>query len=477
MKKHGQKKEETEAAENQEYRFPEEAELKECRYCQVMIPKTAKVCPNCRKRQKRNPAGFFLLLFLIAACGAGVYYYLSVYLPVYKTGVGEAVESVKVMEEEESGQLTETVQNVEGEQSEEAKQNAESGKTAETEQSAESGKAAETEQNAENGKTAETEQDAENGQSVEAEWNAESGQSAGTMQSDENGTYGGTVVPVDSLLDIQPFAEKEDETEKESEAGTVDEAEKESEAGIVDEAEKESEAGIADEAEKESKAGTADESGKKSKTGYADEAEKELKAGTADESEKESKNGKSDAPEKESKNGNRFEPETENEIENDSEDEKENDTDQKEDDRKVLLENTDNVDAEIVIIDVTEVSDYTEEEFRSLCRRVDYKKLLRSQETYLNAAVMEELTVMEQVDGGLFDENIYYLCRREDGQGITRYYIVRDDREENDTPILAGDVIQVYGQLFGSCKLPGYLVKEQPLVPALTLVYFDLLEE
>ena len=453
MKKHGQKKEETEAAENQEYRFPEEAELKECRYCQVMIPKTAKVCPNCRKRQKRNPAGFFLLLFLIAACGAGVYYYLSVYLPVYKTGVGEAVESVKVMEEEESGQLTETVQNVEGEQSEEAKQNAESGKTAETEQSAESGKAAETEQNVENGKTAETEQDAENGQSVEAEWNAESGQSAGTMQSDENGTYGGTVVPVDSLLDIQPFAEKEDETEKESEAGTVDEA------------------------EKESKAGTADESGKKSKTGYADEAEKELKAGTADESEKESKNGKSDAPEKESKNGNRFEPETENEIENDSEDEKENDTDRKEDDRKVLLENTDNVDAEIVIIDVTEVSDYTEEEFRSLCRRVDYKKLLRSQETYLNAAVMEELTVMEQVDGGLFDENIYYLCRREDGQGITRYYIVRDDREENDTPILAGDVIQVYGQLFGSCKLPGYLVKEQPLVPALTLVYFDLLEE
>ena len=402
---------------------------------------------------------------MIAACGAGVYYYLSVYLPVYKTGVGEAVESVKVMEEEESGQLTETVQNVEGEQSEEAKQNAESGKTAETEQSAESGKAAETEQNVENGKTAETEQDAENGQSVEAEWNAESGQSAGTMQSDENGTYGGTVVPVDSLLDIQPFAEKEDETEKESEAG------------IVDEAEKESEAGIADEAEKESKAGTADESGKKSKTGYADEAEKELKAGTADESEKESKNGKSDAPEKESKNGNRFEPETENEIENDSEDEKENDTDRKEDDRKVLLENTDNVDAEIVIIDVTEVSDYTEEEFRSLCRRVDYKKLLRSQETYLNAAVMEELTVMEQVDGGLFDENIYYLCRREDGQGITRYYIVRDDREENDTPILAGDVIQVYGQLFGSCKLPGYLVKEQPLVPALTLVYFDLLEE
>ena len=124
-----------------------------------------------------------------------------------------------------------------------------------------------------------------------------------------------------------------------------------------------------------------------------------------------------------------------------------------------------------------DMSDYTEEEFREICRRVDYKKLLRSQETYLNAAVTEELTVVEQVDGGLFDENIYYLCRREDGQGITRYYIIRDDREEDDMLILAGDVIQVYGQLFGSCKLPGDLVKEQPVVPAVTMVYFDLLDE
>ena len=124
-----------------------------------------------------------------------------------------------------------------------------------------------------------------------------------------------------------------------------------------------------------------------------------------------------------------------------------------------------------------DMSDYTEEEFREICRRVDYKKLLRSQETYLNAAVTEELTVVEQVDGGLFDENIYYLCRREDGQGITRYYIIRDDREEDDMLILAGDVIQVYGQLFGSSKIPGDLVKEQPVVPAVTMVYFDLLDE
>ena len=60
-------------------------------------------------------------------------------------------------------------------------------------------------------------------------------------------------------------------------------------------------------------------------------------------------------------------------------------------------------------VKITDISMYTEEEFRDICERVDYKKLLRRQELYLDAAVTEEMTVMEQVDGGLFDENIYYL--------------------------------------------------------------------
>ena len=128
-------------------------------------------------------------------------------------------------------------------------------------------------------------------------------------------------------------------------------------------------------------------------------------------------------------------------------------------------------------VKITDISMYTEEEFRDICERVDYKKLLRRQELYLDAAVTEEMTVMEQVDGGLFDENIYYLCKREDEQGITRYYIIRDDRDESAAPILEGDVLRVYGQLFGSCKLPGYLLRTQPVVPALTMVYYDILAE
>ena len=102
---------------------------------------------------------------------------------------------------------------------------------------------------------------------------------------------------------------------------------------------------------------------------------------------------------------------------------------------------------------------------------------------------MLEVTVVSQVDGGLFDDNIYYLCKETDEQGIERYYILRDDRvkeetvnTENEAPneeavlILEGDRLLVYGQLFDSCKLPAYLMTSRPVVPAISMVYLDIEE-
>lgn len=135
------------------------------------------------------------------------------------------------------------------------------------------------------------------------------------------------------------------------------------------------------------------------------------------------------------------------------------------------------------------VGDYTEEEFRELCTKIGYKKLLRNKEEYLGAALLLEVTVVSQVDGGLFDDNIYYLCKETDEQGIERYYILRDDRmkeESEDTKetvseeeamlILEGDRLLVYGQLFDSCKLPAYLIASRPVVPAVSMVYLDIEE-
>ena len=114
IKKNEQKKEETDSTEKKEYLFSEDAELKACRYCQTMIPKTARICPNCRKRLKKNWLGFFLCICLLAACAAGFCYYVTVY-SVTKSVIGnvevvqseEAVQDVAADVVLEEGQITE----------------------------------------------------------------------------------------------------------------------------------------------------------------------------------------------------------------------------------------------------------------------------------------------------------------------------------------------------------------------------------
>lgn len=342
IKKNGWKKEETDSIEKKEYPISEDEELKACRYCRVMIPKTAKVCPNCRKRLKKKWPGIFLLLCLLAACAAGVCYYITVY-SVTKSVIGD----IEVVQSAEDSQPME----------EEPMMGNEPAAGNELEET-----------------------------------------TVVTADTETNDT-----VQIENLPEISAVLEEPTDAESEMSDGLM--------AGV--------------------------------------EIEEEVEESSV--------------------------TEKEDELENDSEVEEESELVENDDEADAALES--GSDPEDRMVEMTDISIYTEEEFRDMCGRVDYKKLLRSQELYLDAAVTETLTVIEQVDGGLFDENIYYLCRREDEQGITRYYIIRDDREDDAVPILEGDALRVYGQLFGSCKLPGYLVKTQPVVPALTMVYYDLLEE
>lgn len=120
--------------------------------------------------------------------------------------------------------------------------------------------------------------------------------------------------------------------------------------------------------------------------------------------------------------------------------------------------------------------DENEAAFRADCVQRKYKSLLRDEEYLETAVLVREAEVVCQVDGGLFDENIYYLCMEEEN-GNECYYIVRDDRETDETLILEGDVITVYGQLFGTCKVPANLIETRPTVPAISMLSYDLLEE
>lgn len=116
-------------------------------------------------------------------------------------------------------------------------------------------------------------------------------------------------------------------------------------------------------------------------------------------------------------------------------------------------------------------------DFREDCIEVSYKSLLRDPETYLDEALMVEVQVVCQVNGGLFDDNTYYLCKTDDANNITRYYIVRDDRETDDTLILEGDLLTVFGKMFGTCRIPADLIGTRPTVPAVSMLYYDLTGE
>lgn len=179
------------------------------------------------------------------------------------------------------------------------------------------------------------------------------------------------------------------------------------------------------------------------------------------------------------------EPEEDAQIEEDTESEKDAETEKDvQSEKNTEAEEDVEVDADIQKDDSEEADElylakdeYEEFVATNSLTQISYKDMLRKQEAYKNTEMVLEMTVLSQVDGGLFDDNVYYLCVGTDEQGIERYYIIRDDREEDALLILEGDVLRIQGTLFDRCKLPADLVKTQPTVPALAMSDCELVEE
>lgn len=368
-----------------DYGFASDVELKECRYCRVMIPKKAKVCPNCRMNLKRHwLRNTVAAIFAAAVIGIGGYY-LSEHWGIMRDAVmsvwmaqdGNAVQAVSVT----------TVG------------------TPEMAASAVSTETSEVAVNTENTKTTgmeAAEPEERQADSNRATADKDAGADADTLTEDKlkeeesteaDATISETAKERKNTASADQEAEEEDSQEKPGE--TV--------AGEEDPQEKPGEA-VAGEEDFQEKPG-------KTVTGEEDFRQ------TADDIEEET--------------------------------------------------------------DMVPAGDLDEQEqaFRDDCKEVSYKALLRDTDTYLETALKVEIQVVCQVNGGLFDENVYYLCKVEEVNDIERYYIIRDDREEDATLILEGDTLTVYGQLFGNCKLPASLIETRPTVPAVSMLYFDLLEE
>lgn len=119
---------------------------------------------------------------------------------------------------------------------------------------------------------------------------------------------------------------------------------------------------------------------------------------------------------------------------------------------------------------------YSEADFKALCETIDYRSLMRGAQEYAGQCLKVEAEIREQIDGGLFDDNSYYLAAAKDAKGITRYYILRDDRGEDALPLFEGDTVLVYGQMFATCVPKNSELATDREVPAVTMVYLDLLE-
>ena len=387
-----------------EYGFAPDVKLKECRFCCVMIPKKAKVCPNCRMSLKRHWfRNLVAAVFAVAVIGGGGYY-LSEHWGIMKDAVasvwraqnGSAVPvmSVTTVDTAEMAAGAAAVEPAEVTSLSEA----ESGQTVDLVQTAEStGNQADHES-----KTANAVNTANTGNQTEA-LAGKAEQTAGTEGKEESETRKDT----ENTGRSEEQKDVEDKTEHSADEETA--AENEAVSSAAQKAEKKG-------AEADDEAYT---------NGTADSRSKENTA---------------------KKDGGLTEEES---------------------------ADTEKQETAVSAKDM----DRQEQEYREECTTVNYKTMLRDTESCLDMALTMEVQVVCQVNGGLFDDNIYYLCKAEDGNNITRYYIVRDDREADDTLILEGDMLTVFGQLFGTCRIPADLIETRPVVPAVSMLYYDLTGE
>ena len=387
-----------------EYGFAPDVKLKECRFCCVMIPKKAKVCPNCRMSLKRHWfRNLVAAVFAVAVIGGGGYY-LSEHWGIMKDAVasvwraqnGSAVPvmSVTTVDTAEMAAGAAAVEPAEVTSLSEA----ESGQTVDLVQTAEStGNQADHES-----KTANAVNTANTGNQTEA-LAGKAEQTAGTEGKEESETRKDT----ENTGRSEEQKDVEDKTEHSADEETA--------------AENEAVSSAAQKAEK--KGAEAD-----------DEA---YTNGTADSRSKENTAKK---------------------------------------DGDLTQEESADTEKQETAVSAKDM-DRQEQEYREECTTVSYKAMLRDTESCLDMALTMEVQVVCQVHGGLFDDNIYYLCKAEDGNNITRYYIVRDDREADDTLILEGDMLTVFGQLFGTCRIPADLIETRPIVPAVSMLYYDLTGE
>lgn len=122
----------------------------------------------------------------------------------------------------------------------------------------------------------------------------------------------------------------------------------------------------------------------------------------------------------------------------------------------------------------------SEDEFKSSCQEIGYKKLLRTPDDYAGQRIVITAEVQQVIDGGLFDDSKYYRVQTDNndsGYYFDDEYFMYDNRVDDDMKILDGDVLKIYGEFTGLETMKRVITGSKDEVPAIKAYYIELISE
>lgn len=122
----------------------------------------------------------------------------------------------------------------------------------------------------------------------------------------------------------------------------------------------------------------------------------------------------------------------------------------------------------------------SEDEFKSSCQEIGYKKLLRTPDEYVGQRIVITAEVQQVIDGGLFDDSKYYRVQTDNndsGYYFDDEYFMYDNRVNDDMKILDGDVLKIYGEFTGLETMKRVITGSKDEVPAIKAYYVELISE
>lgn len=122
----------------------------------------------------------------------------------------------------------------------------------------------------------------------------------------------------------------------------------------------------------------------------------------------------------------------------------------------------------------------TQAEIEAQATTATYKDLLRYPDEHSGDYIVLTVEISQVLDGGLLDNNTYYFGYTDDtgyGLYIDDRYCLLDKRIGDDTKLLKGDVILVYGRFTELKTFEAALTGAKSEIPCVEMLYVEIIAE